>query len=365
MRKQLRKFITAALAAAMVLALTACGGKGVDIPKTYQYDDLSQYITLADYSALTYTEVNTEVTDQEVQSYINDAITQATGEKDVKEGKVEKDSVIKVDFTGKIDGEEFSGGTAVGYQINMATDTFIDGFKEGILGHNVGDTFDLNLRFPDDYGETSLAGKDVVFTVTVKALVQTVKPEYNDAFVQEYTDFETTAEYEADIRSKLTDQKVKDAEAQQKSELFSTILDGSEIVAYPETELEASKEDMRTTYTELAEQYAMEYADFLTTYLGMTEEEFETQVQQSSENQVKQQLVLRALAKELEIEVSKQDYNDFLAGLLEDAGFTEESFEEYAGMTIADYAVENDLFAAMLYEKTMSKVLEMSTPAKN
>ena len=361
MIRRFRKLSAVLLAAMMLAAMTACGDKGAELPDTYQYDDLSQYITLASYEGLEYTEADTTVTDEEVQEYIDQVIQSSISEQDITEGEVTKDSIVKVDFTGKIDGEEFSGGTAVDYQINMATDTFIDGFKEGILGHQVGDTFDLNLKFPDDYGNADVAGKDVVFTITVKALVETVVPEFNDEFVKANSDFETTAEYEADVRSSIEENKAESARSSQMSQLFSQILSGSEVVEYPETELNAAIEDMKTTYTNLAQTYGIEYADYLENYLGMTEEEFDEQVTTSAQNQVKQQLVLRALAKELGVEISRADYNDFLAELLEEAGFTEESFEEYSGMTIVDYAEQNDLYSSMLYEKTMEKVLEMST----
>ena len=235
----------------------------ITVPDTYQYDDLTEYVTLGNYKGIQYKKNVKKVSDSDVQSEVKKAIKKASTTKDVKSGTVGSDSKVKIDFTGKINGKKFDGGSAEDYTLDIANDSMIDGFSEGIVGHKVGDKFDLKLKFPKKYSNEDVAGKNVVFTIKVKAIVKTDTPEYNDAFVKKNTKYKNTAEYEKSIRTKLEKENETTAEKDAYSEVFAKILKDSEVKKYPEKELDASKETMKETYKNLAKQYNMEYAEFL------------------------------------------------------------------------------------------------------
>jgi trigger factor len=354
-RKSSKVLFSIFLAAAL-LTMTACGG--AKIPKQYEYDDLSKYIKLGEYKGLEYHSSEITVTDEEVKEVVDEALTQATTTKDVEEGTVTGTSKLKIDYVGKIDGKEFDGGTATDQEIDIANSAYIDGFAEGLVGHNVGEKVVLNLTFPEDYGNDKVAGKAAEFTVTIKALQVDEVPEYNDEFVKKNTDYKNIAEYEKSIREDLTKSKEESAKASQRSEVFSQIVSSSEIKEYPEKELNARIEQNKKAYEEYAEQYGMKYEEFIESSMGVSADDFNAQLEADAQNTVRNELVLYALAKEYGVEISASDYDDYLMDLLKDAGFTKDSYEEEAGMSIYDYAEENNLFLGMLYEKVMDNVMK-------
>lgn len=332
----------------------------ITVPDTYKYDDLTEYVTLGNYKGIRYTKKVKKVSDSDVQSEVKKAIKKASTTKDVKNGTVGSDSKVKIDFTGKINGKKFDGGSAEDYTLDIANDSMIDGFSEGIVGHKVGDKFDLKLKFPKDYSNKDVAGKNVVFTVKVKAIVKTNTPEYNDAFVEKNTKYKNMAEYEKSIRTKLEKENEATAEKDAYSEVFAKILKDSEVKKYPEKELDASKESMKETYKNLAKQYNLEYEDFLKQYMKMDEKSFNKQVDAYAKNSVKQQLVMRQLAKELDVTVTDEEYNEYLQELLKQNGMTEDSFEEQSGTSLKEYAQQNNMYEGLLYEKIMKQVMKLS-----
>lgn len=329
----------------------------ITVPNTYNYDDLTEYITLGKYKGIKYTKKVKAVSDSDVKSEIKSAIQNATTTKDVKSGTVGKKSKVKIDYEGKINGKTFDGGSSEDYTLDIANDSMIDGFSEGIVGHKVGDKFKLNLKFPSDYSNSDVAGKKVVFTITVKAIVKTVTPEYNDAFVKKNTKYKTTTEYEKSIRKKLKKQNEEDALTDAYSSIFSTIVKNTKVKKYPKEELSTAQNTMKSTYKKLAEQYNMEYSDFLKQYMNMDESTFNKQVKVYAKNTVKQQMVERQLAKELDINITSKEYRAYINQLLSDNNMTKDTFEEQAGTTLKKYAEQNNLYDSMLYNRVMEKVI--------
>ncbi len=330
------------------------------VPNTYDYDDLTEYITLGNYKGIEYTRKVEKVTDSDVRAKIDAALEDAATTEEVKSGTVGNKSTVKIDFTGKIDGKEFDGGSSEDYTLDIANDSMIDGFSEGIVGHKVGDEFDLNLTFPSDYSNSDVAGKDVVFTIKVNAIVKTVTPEYNDAFVKKNTDYKTTEEYEKAIRKELEEANEQEADENAYSAIYSKIVKASEVKKYPEAELESAENTMTSTYKSMAENYGMEFQDFLKQYLGMDEATFNKKVKAYAKNIVKQQLVSRQLAHELDVKISNKDYNEYIENLLESNGLTKSTFKEKMGSSLKDYAEQNNLYDGLLYTKVMEKVLTLS-----
>lgn len=363
MLKKNKKIITV-IAIIVAAILIGFGGHyqktRITVPSSYDYDDLTEYIQLGNYKGIQYTKKVKKVTDKAVQEEVQKAISKASTTKDIKKGTVGKKSKVKIDFTGKINGKTFDGGSAEDYTLDIANDSMIDGFSEGIVGHKVGDKFDLNLKFPKNYSNSDVAGKKVVFTIKVKAIEKTTTPEYNDAFVKKNTKYKTVEEYEKALRVKLQKENEASAEKEAYSDIFTKILKDSTVKKYPEKELSAAKETMQDTYKNLAKKYNMEYADFLKQYMGMDEATFKKQVNVYAKNTVKQQLVMRQLAKELDVTITNDEYNEYLQNLIKKNGMTQDSFEEQTGTTLKEYAEQNNLYEGALYEKVMEKVIKLS-----
>lgn len=165
---------------------------GPVVIEDYNVDDC---ITLGTYKGV---DVDCTVSDSELQSEIDTFLSNHVKETKIKSGTVASGTSINIDFTGKVDGKEFDGGSAQGYEVVAGNSGFIDGFDEGMIGMKVGQTKDLKLKFPDNYTPNAkLSGKDVVFTVKINYIVKTSKRKFNDAFVKKYSDdgYKTVSEY--------------------------------------------------------------------------------------------------------------------------------------------------------------------------
>lgn len=352
-------FITFLLLTASLM-ITACGAKAA-IPDDYKYDDLSEYIKLAEYKGIEYSTISGDVTDDEIKEYINEKLAATAETVQVKEGTVKNDSVVNIDFVGSVDGVEFEGGAASGVDLDIANSGYIDGFAEGIIGHEVGETFDLHVTFPENYGKEELNGKPAVFKTTINYLVETKLPDYNDEWVESNSEYKTTAEYEASVKDELSEEKLSTKEASERNEVFRKIVEGSEVVDYPEKELSERMDQIKNAYLDYAKSSGMEFDDFLSSQMGMDAEQFNTLAEETAKETVRQELVLYAI-KDLEsVETSQKGYDEYLDNMLKESGLTEETFkEQHNGKSIAEYANENSVFTSYLYQEVMNKVMEYS-----
>ena len=348
-----------ALLVMMVMLVTGCGSKA-NVPDRYDYDDFSEYITLAEYTGIEYEAYNAEVSDQEIRDYVDIAVADSGSTIQNTTGTVGADSVVNINYLGKLNGVEFDGGAADDVELDIADNNYIDGFAEGIIGHKAGETFDINVTFPENYGNEELAGQDAVFTITVNYIVEEELPEYNDEWVKNNTEYSSVKEYEKSVREELLASRQQDAEANARQSVFSEIVNNTEVVKYPEDNLQARIDKITNSYQEYAKAGGYEFEEYLNDQMGISLEQFNQLAKQASEETVKQELILHAIARSEGIEMKADDYNKYLIKLLEDAGYTEETYKEEKGYTIQEYAEDNDLFNAYLYQTVMNKVMEYS-----
>ena len=184
--------------------------------------------TLAEYKGVKVNVPAPEVTDEEVQQKIDTALSQNPKEVEVDRAAQEGD-VVNIDFKGSQDGVEFAGGSAQGQDLELGSGSMIDGFEDGLMGAKKGDKKELNLTFPENYREESLAGPAVVFEVTVNAVKEKQDAVLDDEFVQGISEYQTVEEYKESIRSDLMEQKEKSADYQIQQTVLQTVVDGSEV----------------------------------------------------------------------------------------------------------------------------------------
>ena len=245
----------------------------------YAYDyDVESLDKLGDYKGLTYTETDTSVSDEEVESQINSTLTAHATPEQIKDRAVEDGDTVNIDYEGKIDGETFEGGTASGASLTIGSDSFIDGFEDGLIGVKPGEKKTLNLKFPDDYKTNpDLAGKAVVFDVTVNYIEgDDIVPELTDDFVKglSITDVSTVDEYRAYVKSQLQTNKESEAESSKQKELLQQAVDNAEIKEIPEELVTEYSAQYTSYYQQYASYFGMEFSDFLTQYMNQTEDDF-------------------------------------------------------------------------------------------
>lgn len=316
------------------------------IPPRPEYTALD-YVTLGEYKGLKVADQPVEVTDDQIDEVVRQNIQFADALEKVTEGTVEDGDTANIDYEGKLDGEAFDGGTAKGYDLVIGSHSFIDGFEDGLIGVTVGETVDLPLTFPENYGNADLAGKEVVFTVTVNEIKR--MPELTDELASTISDGEYTdaAGYRDSIRADLEEQAQAQRDMMLKSDLLTQVASGSEVKEYPQEMVDYGVANMDTYYRGMAEQYAMEFEEFLSSFLGMTEEDFSEQVVLATQQNLQQEMYLKAIAETEGIEVTDED----LAEAAKEFGF--ETTEEF----IAAYG-EDVVRISVLQDKTLDFLLE-------
>lgn len=331
MKKRIIPFVLM-MCLAVSLGLTGCGS---DNP--YSGYDLSEYVKTADYKGLEMEKIEVSVSDEEVSTQVEANVEDTKTTEEVKEGTVAKNDTVNIDYEGKIDGKTFTGGSAEDTDLTIGSGQFIDGFEDGLIGKPVGSTQTLNLKFPDDYNSSEVAGKDVVFTVTINHIVKETIPEYNDAWVADNSDVKTTAEYEQQVREELYKEKEEQAKSDAISDLWSQVVESSEVIKYPEDEVNKYVEEIEAQYQAMADNNGMELKDLWEQYGIESEEEYNTENKETAQAYVKEQMVMYDIAEKEDLSYTDEE-EDELRTQLEDAGYQDdETFVETFGQDMDTY----------------------------
>jgi len=326
---------------------------------TSQYRlNYSKYIKVGTYKGLQYDKISVSVTDKEVQSEIKTRVKAKATTKSVTTGTVKDGDTINVSYVGKINGKTFSGGSASKTNITIGTTSMIDGFTDGLIGKKIGSKVTLHLKFPKSYSDDKVAGKKVVFTVTINSKQVTVTPTYNLAFVKKYTKYDTKAAYEASVKKSLLKTKKESAESTVKNNLWNQVIASSTVKKYPKKQYQYETEQVTQKYKKMAKSYSMTWKKFLKSYMNTTESSFKTQAKAYAKTVVKQKLVMYSIADKEGIKVTNKEYKAYLSKLLSDAGFTEATFKKQYNESIEDYAKENDFRSSLLLNKVLDKVMD-------
>lgn len=328
--------------------------------KEYNYD-LSKYVKVGNYKGLEYASQKASVTDEEVDVEIQRRLQKAAKTENSKTGKVENGDTINISFVGKIDGKEFEGGSSESTDITVGTTQMIDGFVEGLIGKNVGESVTLNLKFPDDYGKTDLQGKAVEFKVTINSKKKISVPKLNAEFVKKNSKFTTVKEYKEGVKKELLNQKQKSIDSTVKQELWSRIIDKSKAKKYPEKELNEAMSQankLEESYKAQAQNYGMEWETYLKTVMRTDKKGFEKLKQEYAKNIVFNRMVMYSIARSENISLSNREYKKEILKILEDNGYDEESFKKAFGKDIETYADEQNWRQKVLFDKVLDKVMK-------
>ncbi len=347
-----KTLVRTALVLCVVMAASVClSSCGTDV----SYDDynLKEYIKVGDYKGLEAAAYSISVTDDDVETAIQSALEEAATDTELEKGEAIADGdVVNIDYTGKVDGKKFDGGSAEGYDLTIGSGSFIDGFETGLIGKTVGEKTKLNLTFPDDYSSEDLQGKDVVFTVKINSATRQTVPTLDEDFVKNTTDFDTVEEYKADLEKQLYNEKEDEAISDQKSTLWSALMDNVKVKKYPKRELnyyiEFNSEQMDT----MAEEYDMTRDEFLSAYGFGDEDEFAATNKDSSKQRVKQEMIIEYIAQKEGLECTKKE-KEAQIEKYENAGYDEKTIKTQTGRDMDDY-VEMEL----LYEKILDLLLD-------
>lgn len=317
--------------------------------------ELLPAVELGEYKKLKVARGKVDITDEEIEDVIT-RLRQQFAEKNPVERAAKKDDEVTIDFVGKKDGTAFEGGTSSDYVLTLGSSTFIPGFEDAIVGHNVGETFDVPLTFPKEYHAEHLKGADVVFEVTLKKIEEVVLPKLDATLAQKAGGFKTVKDLKDDIVRELTQQKDKTAEDSYKDDLIGALVKVSK-VPVPQVLVD----DQMKSIERDALQNLM--------YRGMTAEQYvdsqgykdldewrEKEFRVAAQRRVQAGLVLAELSKAEEIVVGQDELTTRHQQMLEQYKNNPEIIKQ-----LDTPESRRDLANRLLTEKTVDRLIELNS----
>jgi trigger factor len=329
-------------------------GATVEAPVKEAYE-VNDYITLGEYKGLKVSYTKLEVTDADVDAAIKSDLEANATEEEVSDRAVQDGDIVNIDYEGLKDGVAFEGGTAQGYDLVIGSGNFIEGFEDGLIGAKVGEEVALNLTFPENYNSAELAGQAVVFNVKVNSIKVSVVPELSEDFVKNNTDYDSIAAYKDGIREELTKENEETMKNEKIKNLIITIVDTSTISSYPQSIVDYYAFEMESYYQQYASMFGYELVDFLAAN-GLTEEKYAEEKQSYAEDRTAQELVLNAIIKAENMQLTDEEYKAGVAGYVEEYGYASE--EEFLQI-----ATEEQIKESLIWEKAIEFILEQSVEA--
>lgn len=272
-------------------------------------------VTLGDYKGIEIEKVDVEVTDEDVQAELLNVQKQNARNIPVEDRAAQMDDEVTIDFEGFIDGEAFEGGKGENYQLTLGSHSFIDTFEDQIVGKNIGDEFDVNVTFPENYQAEDLAGKPAVFKCKLNGIKETELPELDDEFASEVSEFDTLDEYKEDIKSTLKVKKEKAAKNTKEGLVIDKIIENA-TMEIPEPMVETTKEQMMNEFAQQISYQGLSIEQYFQ-FTGMTKEKFMETATPEAERRIKSRLVLEAIAKAEDIQVSDDELDEELKKMAE------------------------------------------------
>ena len=300
-----------------------------------------------------------ETTDADVRIEIDRVRERNSRMIDVTDRAAQIGDTANIDYEGSVDGVPFDGGKAAGHDLILGSGQFIPGFEDQIVGHNVGDEFDVNVEFPAEYHAAELAGKAAVFACKLNGLKLKELPELDDEFARDVSDFDTYAEYEADVKAKLVERKNKQADAIVDEKLMEAVVEKME-AEIPEAMYEAETENFVRDYDNRLRMQGLDLKTYFQ-YTGLNLDSLRSEMRPQAEKQVKTRLALEAIAAQEKIEVSEEEIDAEYARLAEAYGMEADKIKEM----IASEDLAADIKVKKAVELVRAEaVIKEAAPAK-
>lgn len=295
-------------------------------------------VKLGKYKGVKVDKIEVEVTDEEVDAELAKERESNARNIEVTDRAVKDGDMTVLDFEGFVDGVAFEGGKGENYPLTIGSGAFIPGFEEQLVGAEIGKEVEVNVTFPEDYQAEELKGKAAVFKCTVKEIKEKELPELDDEFASEVSEFETLAEYKADVKAKLTEKKEKEAKDAKEAAVMEAIINDSDM-EIPEVMLETQQKQMVDEFAERIQMQGLSIDQYFQ-FTGTNRDKMIEQVKPQAEKRIKTRLVLEAIVKAENIEASDED------------------FEEEIKVMAETYQMEPEKVKEMLPEKSVAQIKE-------
>lgn len=271
-------------------------------PSDYGTAELGKYV------GVEIPNIDTSVSDQDVEAQINTELTQDPDVVEVTDRAVQEGDTVNIDYTGTKDGVAFDGGSATGYNLVIGSNSFIEGFEAGLIGHSIGEDVKLDLTFPKDYNNADLAGAAVVFDVKINSISVSSPATLTDEWVNKHTNGEqkTVDEFKAAVKANLEEQRSKSAKSQDQYNAIAAVIADSKFEMKDEA-IDFEYNNIYKPIDNMITQYGMDLDQYASAY-GMSADELKTQIRNQAESYVKQVIVTREIYKKEKMSLTDEDY---------------------------------------------------------
>ncbi|GGF89401.1 trigger factor [Paenibacillus aceti] len=311
-------------------------------------------VTLGDYKGIEVAEIDTEVSEEELNEELARMQERHAELVVVDEEAAQNGDIAVIDFEGSIDGVPFEGGKGERYSLELGSNSFIPGFEDQVVGMATGDFKDVKVTFPEEYQAEELAGKDAVFNVKVHEIKRKQLPELDDEFAKDVSEFDTLDEYKEDLKKQIADRKEKEGKAAREGEVVEAVGANAE-VEIPEAMVQSEVQNMVRDFDNRLRAQGMNLDLFLN-FSGQTIEDLQGQMKADAEKRVRNNLVLEQIAKAEKIEATEEEINKELADMAE---AYKRSTDEIRNILAANGALSS-LKEEVLLRKTIEFLLDNS-----
>ncbi len=301
----------------IIVSLTGC--KKEYIPYDY---DISKFIALGEYKGIATEFINIGVSDGDLQQAIWMDMKEhgyGTSSK-ITKGKVINGDIVIIDFTGSIDGKEDSALGATGISLEIGSETFLDGFEQGLLGQTIGEKCHVDVVYPEDYIKIAYAGKTVSYEIMIHSAARMTYPELTDEIVADISSHKTVDSYYTEKRAEMEKISLRQEDERREEELWKTVVANAKVIEYPENAIEFLSKDTQKQFEEAAK----EEGKTLQEYLGsnqLTDAEFSDYVLSRAKRLCKDEMVMYAIARQESIDVSEEEIKQLAQTYVDNYGY--------------------------------------------
>ena len=305
-------------------------------------------VTIEGYKGIEAEKKVAEVTDEEVEAELTRARERNARTVEITDRAAQNGDICNIDYEGSVDGVAFDGGKGEGHDLKLGSGSFIPGFEDQIVGKNIGEEFDVNVTFPEDYHAKELAGKEAVFKTKLNAIKFEELPEADDEFAKDVSEFDTLDEYKADIKAKMVKRNEDKAQGEFETALAEALMEKL-VAEIPEPMFEAETENFVRDYDTRLRQSGLDLNTYFK-YTGLTLDALREQMRPQAEKQVKVRLALEKIATLENLAVTDEEVDAEYKRIAEAYNVAE---EQVKGMIAAD-----DIKADLLVAHAMDLVKE-------
>ena len=262
-------------------------------------------VELGEYAGLTVNKDVKTVDEADVDAEIK-RMQDRNGRLLTREGAAENGDTVDIDFEGFVDGKAFEGGKAEHYSLVLVSGSFIPGFEDQVVGHSAGEEFDVNVKFPEEYGAAELAGKDATFKIKLHEVKYKELPALDDDFAKDVSEYDTLDELKDSIRKGIQTNNEKQADQKVENDLIDQVVGGMK-AEIPDAMIESRIEELVQDFQYRISQQGLKLEQYLQ-YMGMTMDQFKEQFREQADKQVKMRLAMEAIVAKESIEATEEEF---------------------------------------------------------